>query len=466
MRSPGALAYLVSHKTYTFPSHVELLNRYLIDLATGKIHFLLVTMPPRHSKSETCSKYFPAWCIGALHKRVILTSYESTFAASWGRKARDILEEWGPALYNVRVSHSSSAADWWELADGSGSMMTAGAGAAITGKGGDILICDDPIKNAQEADSQLMRDRVWEWYTSTFYTRREPNAGVLIIQTRWHEDDLAGRLLQESKRGGDQWIHLNLPALAETDECIVHGDWKYIRSRGAALWPERFPEQELQAIQRAVGSRVWAALYQQHPTPDAGMIWQRAWFSNRYTTQPECQTITQSVDSAFKTGVANDYTTIATWGMSANSFFVLDVFHARVEFPELKRAIVDSAAKWKPQAILIEDKASGQSVIQELRRETTLPIVAWSPNGSKQSRAAAVSPIAEAQKIFLPADASWVNDWIEEHVAFPNGDHDDQQDTTVMALGYLAHSTHTQPQAILQTLEQYTALRRGVYERR
>ncbi len=438
---------------------MELLNRYLADLAEHRIHFLLVTMPPRHSKSETCSKYFPAWCVAAKHLRVILTSYESSFAASWGRKARDILEEWGKRLYGVEVSHSSSAADWWELADGTGAMMTAGAGAAITGKGADILICDDPIKNAVEAQSALIRDRIWEWYTSTFYTRREPNAGVLVIQTRWHEDDLAGRLLTEERLGGDHWVHLDLPAIAEHEENIIHHGFTFHRSVGDPLWPERFDISALEAIQRAVGSRVWASLYQQHPSPDTGLIWRREWFSQRYTAVPACQLIIQTIDSAFKTGVANDFTSIATWGQTPTGYYLLDLFHARVEFPELKRAVVDSAAKWKPHAVLIEDKASGQSVIQELRRETILPIVAFSPHGSKEARAAAVSPIAESNKLWLPDAAPWLSDWIEEHIAFPNGAHDDMCDTTVMALEYLAYGKGVSGQTVLNQFKAYQQLK-------
>ena len=425
---------MASNRTYQFPPHLELLDRYLYDLATGRIRYLLVNMPPRHSKSETCSKYFTAWCVGNLKKRVILTSYEASFASSWGRKARDILEEWGQTLYGVKVSNASSAADWWELEGGQGSMMTAGAGGALTGKGGDIILVDDPLKNAQEAHSALIKERQWDWYQSTLYTRREPGAGILIIQTRWVEDDLSGRLLQEMTKGGDQWAHLNLAAIAETDEQIVRDDFTYSRSVGDALWPARFSSPALEKIRSAVGSRVWASLYQQRPAPDNGIVWKREYFQNRYHEIPTLNSIVQAVDSAFKTGVGSDYSVVATWGCTSTDFYLLDIWRGQVEFPELKRAIVDQAAKWSPDVILIEDAASGQSAIQELRRSTRLPIVPVKPEGTKVSRADAVSPLGEAGKIWLPEFTSWLATWIEEHIAFPNGAHDDMVDTTSYGL--------------------------------
>ncbi len=414
-----------------------MLNYKLWQLGTGQIKRLMVEMPPRHGKSETGSKYFPAWLIGARRRRVILTSYEATFAASWGRKVRDILSEWGPALYGVGVSDSSAAMAWWELADGSASMMTAGVGGPITGKGGDLLI-DDPVKNAEEANSQTYRDKVWDWYQSTAYTRLEPDGFVLLTMTRWHDDDLAGRLLKEQEHGGDQWEVIKLPAIAEHDECIPLADgYCYRRAEGEPLWPERFNTARLAEIRTAVGSQVWASLYQQRPTPDGGLIWHREWFK-RYSELPPLTRIIQTIDTAFQTGVASDYSVIATWGRTETDYYLVDLWRARVEYPELKRAIIDQARKHEPEKIYLEKAASGQSAFQELRRETDLPIVAIPPQGSKESRAAAVSPLAEAGHVWIPAEAPWVADWVEEHVAFPRGAHDDQVDTTSLALSRLS----------------------------
>lgn len=433
------LAYLASNRTYALPPHLALLDDHLCRLARGEIKRLMVFMPPRHGKSELCSKYFPAWFIGRYRKRVILTSYEATFAASWGRLARDVLSEWGPDVFGVRVSQRSAAGDWWELegAQGQrGAMMTAGVGGAITGKGADLLIIDDPVKNAAEAQSATARENAWRWYTSTAYTRLEPGGAVLVIQTRWHDDDLSGRILHESERA-DEWTVLSLPALAETDECYpVAGCDAFTRREGEALWPARFNAERLAAIRQDVGGRDWAALYQQHPTPDGGMIFHREWFRT-YRELPALSQVVQTVDTAFKTGVASDYSVIATWGTDGVNFYLLDVWRARVEYPDLERAMIAQAAKHKPQAVLVEDAASGQSALQSLRRTTSLPLIPRKPLGSKESRAAGVSPLVEAGKVYVPEHAEWLADWLEEHIAFPMAAHDDTVDTTCYALEYL-----------------------------
>lgn len=402
----------------------------------------MVFMPPRHGKSFLCSQYFPAWYVGAFQGRVILTSYEATFAATWGRLARNVLTDWGPSVFGVRVAQDSSAADHWELEGAQsqhGVMYTAGVGGAITGKGASLLIIDDPVKNMEEAQSATMRDKAWSWYTSTAYTRLEPDGRVLVIQTRWHDDDLSGRILKHARDEGDTepWHVLSLPAVAESDEEYpIAGDTPYVRAEGAPLWPERFTAERLAAIRTDVGGSVWASLYQQRPTPDGGLIWHREWFK-RYSALgglPQFQRVIQAVDTAFKTGVASDYSVIATWGYTGSAIYLLDVWRERVEYPDLKRALADQAAKWQPHIIYVEDAASGQSIIQELGRETALPIVALKPLGSKEARAAAVSPLAESGKVYIPDSAPWVADWLDEHVAFPRGAHDDMVDTTSMAL--------------------------------
>lgn len=443
-QSPAALAYLASNKRYALAPHLELLDQRLYDLAAGRIKRLMVFMPPRHGKSELCSKYYPAWYVGRFKGRVILTSYEATFAASWGRLARNVMTEWGPSVFGVKVSQGSSAADHWELegAEGQrGVMYTAGVGGAITGKGASLLIIDDPVKNMEEANSPVYRDKAWQWYTSTAYTRLEPDGRVLVIQTRWHEDDLSGRILAHSKEAGDSepWHVLSLPAIAEHAECYdIPGSESFQRAEGDPLWPARFSRERLAAIRTDVGGHVWAALYQQHPTPAGGLIWHREWFKP-YRELPTLTSTIQTVDTAFKTGVASDYSVIATWGTDGINYYLLDVWRARVEYPDLERAITTQAAKWNPNAVLIEDAASGQSALQALRRTTSLPLIAIKPQGSKEGRAAGVSPLAEAGKVFVPTPehAPWLADWLDEHAAFPVGAHDDMVDTSSMALDYL-----------------------------
>lgn len=431
---------MASNGHYTLPQHLALLDDKLCQLARGDIKRLMVFMPPRHGKSELCSKYFPAWYIGRYQRRVILTSYEATFAASWGRLARDVLTEYGPPIFNVRVSQGSSAADWWELEGARGQngvMMTAGVGGAITGKGASLLVIDDPVKNMEEAASATYREKAWQWYTSTAYTRLEPDGRILVIQTRWHDADLSGRILANQSEDSEPWHVLSLPAIAEREEEYpIAGGEPFRRSESDALWPVRFPKERLSVIRTDVGGAVWTALYQQRPAPEAGMIWHREWFQ-RYRELPALTRTIQTVDSAFKTSMAADYSVIATWGASATGYYLIDVWRARVEFPELKRAIVDQHAKHNPSAVYIEDKASGQSALQELKRDTRLPLLSYESRDSKMMRAQAVSPLGEAGKVFIPEHAPWLADWLDEHASFPNAAHDDMVDTTSMALEQL-----------------------------
>ncbi len=431
--SPAGLAYLATNGKYELPAHVRHFNRMLLAAAQRDVRRLMIFCPPRHGKSSLVSHYFPAWYL-ATHPehRVILSSYEADFAASWGRKARDVLTEWGPQLYGVRVRDDSSAANRWDLADHAGGMTTAGAGGPITGRGADVFIIDDPIKNAEEALSPVRREHLWDWFQSTAYTRLEPNGIIVITLTRWHDEDLAGHLLKSS---GEAWEVVSFPALAEEADALG-------RREGDALWPERFSVATLAEIRATIESDAWwYALYQQRPTPVSGVIFQRQWFDRRYRTLPTMTSTIQAVDSAFKDGVASDYSVIATWGTDGRDYYLLDIWRARVPFPGLVQAIRDQAARWTPEAVLIEDKASGQSAIQVLVRESNLPIIGVPAEGSKVSRAEGVSPLCEAGKVLLPDAAPWLAEWIDEHVRFPRAAHDDQVDTTGYALARLRHGT-------------------------
>lgn len=220
-------------------------------------------MPPRHGKSELISRWFPLWVLETYPDwRVILSSYEASYAASWGRKVRDAISNNGDQLL-VRISGNSSAADYWETTKGGG-MMTAGAGGALTGKGANVLIVDDPLKNWAEANSPVVRERIWDWWQSTAYTRLEPDGIAIIVQTRWHEEDLAGRLLRGGSEGRENWDLLNLPAIAEPGDMLG-------RQIGEPLWPERFDSESLQRIQGTLDTHVWLPLYQQRPLGASGI---------------------------------------------------------------------------------------------------------------------------------------------------------------------------------------------------
>lgn len=380
-------------------------------------------MPPRHGKSELISKYFPAWYL-AVHPehRVILASYESSFAAEWGRKARDVLAEFG-SLYGVQVRQDSSAADHWNISKHRGGMDTAGRGAAMTGRGADLLILDDAgAKNYEEAMSLTIREHTWDWFASTAYTRLSPNGKVIVVATRWHEDDLTGRLI---KQGG--WQVLSLPAIAEEDDEMG-------RLPGEALWPEQFPLQSLEQIKTTIGAQKFAALYQQRPTPESGSIFKREWTNKRYRELPQLHTTVMAVDSAFKTGTSSDYSAIAILGTDGTNYYLIHLFRDRLEYPDLRRTIIDHFNRFRPSVVLIEDAASGQSAIQDLRRNTSLPIVPVKAKGSKQSRADVVSPLWESGKVYLPEYADWLEDFILELTSFPVAPHDDMVDAVVHAL--------------------------------
>lgn len=406
-------------RNYKIPSHIEKINKALIDVALGKTKKLIINMPPRHGKSELISKYFVAWyLLNFTNKRVILTSYEADFAASWGRKVKDVINTFGKQ-YKTRIRHDSNASNRFELLQG-GQLNTAGAGGAITGKGADILIIDDPIKNIEEANSKVLRQKVWEWFTTTAFTRLEPDGAVIIIMTRWHYDDLVGRILNNPEER-KQWTWLSLPAINENNE---------------ALWAERFSIDKLNEIKNTLGSMHFSALYQQKPVATENQIYKYEWWKY-YSAPPTFKMIVQSWDTAFKTSEQNDFSVCQTWGVADNGYYLLDLVRRKIEFPELLRCAKSLAEKYNPNIILIEDKASGQSLIQSIRKETRLPIKAVQVNKDKITRAHLAIPFIEAGKVFLPQSAEWLSDFLTETEEFPMSAHDDIVDAMNQAIEYM-----------------------------
>lgn len=382
-------------------------------------------MPPRHGKSELTSHWFPVWYLDHFPDRnIILTSYEADFASNWGRRVRNSILEHSDQL-RVRISEDSAAANRWVTTEGGG-MVTAGIGGPITGRGAHVLIIDDPVKNAEEAHSKTYRDRAWEWFISTAYTRLEPGGSVIIVMTRWHEDDLVGRVLSMTD---EVWEEVKLPAIAEENDPIG-------RKPGEALWPERYDENELKRIKNTVGSYVWNALYQQKPSPAEGGIFKRSWW--KYYSEPpgEFDEIIQSWDMTFKDTDTSDYVVGQVWGKKGANKYLLDQVRAKMDFPTTIQALRNLSAKWpKARAKLVEDTANGPAVIATLRKE--IPgLIPVTPQGSKEARAYAVSPQVEAGNVYIPDPrrCPWVNDFIEECAAFPNGANDDQVDAMTQAL--------------------------------
>lgn len=397
----------------------------LHEIEAGGLDRLIITMPPRHGKSELASVHFPSWFLGRNpDKRIIAASHSSTLAYHFSRRARNLMSD--PAWpFAVTTAGDLANVQSWDIAGHRGGYYAAGVGGRIAGRGADVLMVDDAVGSAEEADSETYRERTWDWFTQDAVTRLEPDARIVLIGTRWHEDDLIGRALN----GGETWEHVDLPALNDD---------------GMALWPERFDAEALTRIKAQIGSRAFEALYQQRPSPAEGAILKREWWQSWRAPLPAIEWIVQGWDTAFKTGRENDYSVCVTIALSGGQFFVLDRWRERVEFPGLKRALRDQWTRWQPDEIIVEDAASGQSLIQELNQQNApgallmdhvvLPIVAFKPDRDKVARVNAISPYAEGARIFLPAEAGWREEFVEEAAAFPNATHDDQVDAFTMAM--------------------------------
>jgi predicted phage terminase large subunit-like protein len=428
-----------TYKDYIPALHLVTLAEYLEAIERGDLKRIIVVMPPRHGKSEMISIRFPCWYLGKHPEDyVVQTGYAGAIALVHSRKARDVFisSEMHTLFPSLRyrpekpgqeaIIPERQAAHEWGTKSG-GSYFAVGVGGGLTGRGFNIGIIDDPIKDAEEAESQVIRDKIWEWYTQVFRTRAQPDACIIVVMTRWHKDDLVGRLLKQSREDSeaDQWTVLHLRAL----------------EGNKALWPDRYPRTELELIRSSIGSRAFTSLYQGDPVIAEGNIIKREWWSY-YKERPIFIRIIDSWDTAFKKGASNDYSVCTVWGETGNGFYLLDVFRKKIEFPELKRTAVSLHRRDNASAVLVEDKASGQSLIQMLRKDTPLPVKPVKVDSDKEARAYAVTPLIEAGRVFLPENAPWLYDFIEELSSFPSGEHDDQVDSTTQALNYMRHTNN------------------------
>lgn len=437
-RDPASLALAASSGLWRMARHLDLLNQKLVKVAQGTCKRLMVFMPPRHGKSEEISRYFPAWYLGTHpNNRIILASYEATFAATWGRKAREVLERF-EAEFGVRIHRESHAANRWDIEGHEGGMVTAGVGGAITGKGAHVLIIDDPVKNAEEAASQLIRDRNWDWWRSTAYTRLEPDGAVILVQTRWHEDDLAGRILERSE-AADEWEIIRLPAIAEADDQLG-------RAAGEALWPDRFSLAQLEAIKLELGPFWWAALYQQRPIPELG----GGFFPRDQVVIVDAPPadIVKTVlwwdiaGTKPKAGRDPDYTAGVVMAKTKdNRYCVLDVIRFRENPAVLESRMLAAAGHvakgtdiWIPQ----DPGAAGVIAADYFRRRMTgYNVRAEKETGSKSERAKPFSAQWAGGNVSL-VRGSWNAAYISECEAFPFGTHDDQVDASSGAFSKLA----------------------------
>jgi predicted phage terminase large subunit-like protein len=417
-----------------------------------EIKRLLVFMPPRHGKTEMLSARLPAFIFGHRpNSQIIGTSYGAELASKINRQIQKIIDS--PTYSNIfpdsRISGQTQKtagairnSDVFEIVGTRGSYRSAGIGGSITGTGADYLIIDDPIKNREEANSLTYRNKIWDWYTSTAYTRLEKNGSILIVLTRWHEDDLAGRLLKEQKENpdADKWEILSLEAIKESN------NEKDPREIGEPLWPWKYDKERLAGIRGTIGRRDWDALYQQRPSAIEGSLFKSAWWKYYDERPMSGGSIVQFWDCAQKPGLTNDYTVCATWMKTQTGYYLLDLYRAKVEYPQLINSVKALHSKWKPIAVVIEDKASGISLIQDIRQSTTIPVLAYNPNQrDKETRASAATPSVEAGNCYLPKGTSWLHDFITEHEVFPNGAHDDIVDTTSMMVEHFNSNSNAGP---------------------
>ena len=424
---------IAQHPPFEFARHLQVVTGLLERIERGDLNRLILSMPPRHGKSLLSSTLFPAWYLGRNPGRQVITaSYGQDLAEDFGRRVRNLVAS--PLHVTIfpecRLSENSAAAHRLFTTAG-GVYVAVGRGGAITGRGADLLLIDDPLKDREEANSESVRKGLHDWFSDVAYTRLMPGGAVVIVSTRWHQDDLAGWLLRE--HADDGWVELSFPAIAERDE--------EFRREGEALWPERFPIADLERMRAQIGGAAWASLYQQRPAASEGAIFRRAWWQD-YRDRPRLRRIVQSWDTAFKKGSENDFSVCTTWGEGESGYYLLHLWRARVEFPELKRKVAEFAKEYRPHAILIEDRASGQSLIQEVKHGSRLPILPVKADSDKLTRAQAVTPLIEAGKVFLPERAPWREEFLDEVSTFPAAAHDDITDSTVQALNYLRQNPY------------------------
>lgn len=436
---PTAFTYFV-HPRYAPADLHWRIGDALARIESGMSDRLLVLVPPRFGKSELASIHFPAWCLGRHpDRRIIATSYNEQLARHFGRQARDLVAS--PAFRRVfpglGLAADGTAADEWRLQGASGSYLAAGIGGSITGYGADLLLVDDPIKNREEADSAVFRERTWDWFQSVAYSRLEPGGRIVVTMARWHPDDLAGRLLRATAEGRDRWEVLELPALS---------------AEGQPLWPERFDREALERIRLALDERTWSALYQQQPTSERGTVFQRDWLA-RYDGGAERARVAVariiSVDTAYKDGEEHDYSCALVADLMPDYTLELrEVWRERVPFPDLAFALDQLCARWNRDDqlrwIVIEDSGAGTSLLQTLRAwapaAVARALVSWKPAGAKRERARLASVWMRNGLVRLPRpseSAPWLFELERELLEFPGSLHDDQVDALTQAILFL-----------------------------
>ena len=422
-------------------AHHRIIAQKFNDLAEKKINRLIVNMPPRHTKSEFASYLLPAWMVGKNPKlKIIQATHTGELAIRFGRKAKNLIDsENYSKIFETRLQEDSQAAGRWETEQG-GEYFAAGVGGAITGRGADLLIIDDP-HSEQDAISGKAFENAYEWYTSGPRQRLQPGGQIVLVMTRWSKKDLTGILLDNQKKvKGDQWEIVEFPAIME------HGTKK------TPVWPQYWKLKELESVKATLPVGKWNAQWMQNPTSEEGALIKREWW-RKWDKEflPDVTYVIQSYDTAFLKKETADYSAITTWGIfypeegGKPNIILLDSVKDRFDFPELRREALEQYKYWQPDMVIVEQKASGTPLTHELR-QMDIPVMTFTPSrgNDKHVRVNSCAPLFEAGLIWAPNE-QFAEEMIEECASFPYGDHDDLVDSMTMAImrfrqgGFLPH---------------------------
>ena len=423
-------------------------------LAKGEIKRLIINMPPRHTKSEFASFLLPSWMVGRKPDlKIIQTTHTTELAIRFGRKAKTLIDS--PEyqqIFKTRLREDSQAAGKWETAQG-GEYYAAGVGSAITGRGADLLIIDDP-HSEQDALNMTAMERAYEWYTSGPRQRLQPGGAIVLVMTRWNMKDLTGMLIKSQKElKSDKWEVIEFPAIMPS---------------GKPVWPEYWKKEELESVKASLSIGKWNAQWMQNPTAEEGSLIKREWWKVwDKPFIPPLQHVIQSYDTAYLKKETADFTAITTWGVfypsedSPANLILLDSFKERVEFPELRKEAFRQYRYWNPETVIIEAKAAGLPLTYELRK-AGIPVINYTPSKGqdKHARVNAVSPLFESGIIWAP-DEKFAEEVIEECASFPYGDHDDLVDSTTQAImrfrqgGFVIHPDDYKDEPLARTERTY-----------
>lgn len=438
-RSRRTLSKFVSYTNdaFIFSWHHTLVCNALTDFAKQVLDKqsprLIISMPPGHSKSQLASRSLPPFILGlSPTMRIIAASWGADFSRRFNRDVQRIIsnQEYSDLFPNTTLSTTGNKnsdnrwirqSDFFEIVDHGGYYKNIGVGGGVAGQRADVLIVDDPVKNAQDANSIVRRDAIWEWFFADALTRLATGAGVIVIMTRWHVDDLVGRILNNASKA-DKWQEIKLPAIAEEDE--------EFRKKGDPLFPYMFSKEYLLTqVKPFFGTRQWNCLYQQNPTSSDESILKLEWFQRYDYLPPSPQRIVFSLDTAYKPEKENDPSVCIVFYIYKNAFYIADIWRENVIYPELKRKLTLLIEKHNPNEILIEDASSGQSLIQELKINTRKPIIPITPTSTdKIVRISLQAGQIESGLVHIPDRANWLYDFETEITQFPNSKHDDQID--------------------------------------